>query len=57
LTVLRKGYGKIVQVMRPGNPEKNRKKEETEAVSDRKKPTNPQKKAGAEKPWALSESL
>jgi hypothetical protein len=50
LTVLRKGYGKIVQEMRPGNSKKNRKKEESEALSNGKKETNPEKTAGTGKP-------
>jgi len=41
--------------MRPGKSEKNRKKGETEAVSDGKKETNPEKKAGTEKPLSFTE--
>jgi hypothetical protein len=49
LTVLRKGYGKIVQVMRPNKSEKKREKEVAEEMDDGKKGPNPEKKAFAGK--------
>jgi hypothetical protein len=57
LTVLRKGYGKIVQVMRLGNSEKKRKKDEAEAVGDGKKGVNAEKKTLTGKRLALPESF
>jgi hypothetical protein len=57
LTVLRKGYGKIVQVMRPNKSEKKREKEVAEEVDDGKKGPNPEKKVLSRKRLALPDRL
>jgi GH24 family phage-related lysozyme (muramidase) len=51
------GYGKIVQEIEANKSEKNREKEETEALIDGKKETNPEKNAVAGKPLSLSEAF
>jgi len=57
LTVLSKGYGKIVQVLRPDKSKKNRKKEEREEKNDAKKEVNSEEKTLIGKPLLFPEML